>query len=133
MPTTTTQVGVVWSDLHHSIVQDSTGGIKLSINIEAVKTSIDNILRTYPSERVMLPSFASNLHNILFNIIDDHMADSVSRDIRDAIEKWDDRIIVNSIDISTKPDANSVFIALFFSIKGFSRIFEHTFTVKEAE
>jgi len=127
----TYQATEVWSDLHHDIVADARGNIKKAINIDAVITSIDNILRTYPSERVMLPTFASSLHDIVFELMDDHTAELMTSGIREAIEKWDDRVIVNSANLVRVPDQNYMELYLSFTIRGYDRIFEHKFTVKE--
>jgi len=43
----------VWSDLHQDLVTDSHGSIKKVINVDAVATSIDNILNTNLGERCL--------------------------------------------------------------------------------
>jgi len=53
----------VWSDLHQDIKTDSRGNIKKVTNIESVNTSIDNILRTYPSERCLAKGTSIKLLN----------------------------------------------------------------------
>jgi len=63
----------IWSDLHQSLKTDAQGSIKKVINIEAVKTSIDNILRTAKGTRVMLRNFGSDLKGMLFENIDNSL------------------------------------------------------------
>lgn len=43
----------VWSDLHHELITDSQGRVKKVLDVDAVYTSIDNILRTYQGERCL--------------------------------------------------------------------------------
>jgi len=53
MNTKTTEV---WSEIDPEIVSDGLGQIKRVINVDAVKASIDNILRTRPGERCFVGS-----------------------------------------------------------------------------
>jgi len=119
------QVGEIWSDLDHRLVVDSSGKIKKAINVEAVMTSIDNILRTSRGERIMLPEFGGGLDSVVFESMDDDFIDFFVRDIKDVIETWDDRVEVVEVSFLTDPDANSVSLKLLFSIRGYDRIFEY--------
>ena len=116
-------VSEIWSDLHHNLITDSSGMLKKVINIEAVKTSIDNILRTYKGTRVMLRDFGSDLKGMLFENIDDNLTDMIADEIKDAINTWDNRVIVNSIDFKTDADRNLVTILLKFTIRGYDEVF----------
>jgi len=119
------QISVVWSDIDHRIVKDAIGEIKLAINVQAVMSSIDNILRTNRGERVMLPEFGSNLQNLIFESMDDDMIDFIARDIKDVIETWDDRVEVNQLSFLSDPDGNSVSLQLLFSIRGYDQVFSY--------
>jgi len=46
--------------------------------------------------------------------------------IKDSIQAWDDRIILNSVDIYVDPDNNSVTFKIFFSIRGYEQVFEYS-------
>lgn len=113
---------VIWSDLHQDLVTDSSGVIKESINIESVKTSIDNIVRTAPSERVFLPTFALGLGDFVFESINTGLLNSIASDIKNVIETWDDRVIVKEVGIKTLPDQHQVEINLSFEIRGYSEL-----------
>jgi phage baseplate assembly protein W len=120
----------VWSDIFQDISTDGQGRIKKSVNIEAVKTSIDNILRTYPGERVMLPEFASRLKGLVFEPISAALATRISDEVKRVIEAWDDRVTVASVDYQADPDRNQVSITVRFIIRGYSETFQHTVTVR---
>ena len=92
-----TNIGIVWSDVDHRLALNAQGEIKIVNNMQAVMSSIDNIIRTYRGERVMLPEFGSGLQNIAFEQIDDDLADLVSRDIKEVVEIWDDRVTISNI------------------------------------
>jgi len=109
---------IIWSDLHHSLTFDGSGELQRAYNEEAVKVSIDNIIRTRLGSRVMRPEFGSGIYDYLFSPMSTTTAQRLARNIREAIEKWDDRVIVNSVNISQSTDYNSVKIDILFSIKG---------------
>ena len=113
----------IWSDLHQSIKTDAQGSIKKVINIEAIKTSIDNIMRTSKGERVMLRDFGSDLKSMLFENISESLIDIISDEIRNAITIWDNRVIVNSINFETDADRNEVKITVLFAVRGYDEIF----------
>lgn len=120
----------VWSDLDHRLIQDAQGNLKKVTNIEAVMTSIDNILRTYKSERVMLPSFGADLRGLIFERMNSTLLNIITRNIKENIEKWDDRVLVETISIYPQPDDNAITISTKFSIRGQGGIFEHVTTIK---
>lgn len=120
------KIGVVWSDLHPSIVPDGLGDIKIVENVASVMGSIDNILRTQKGERVMLPEFGSNLGGMVFENIDDTLMKFIAHDVKESIERWDDRVSVEQVQAVTDPDRSSASIVVKFRIKGYgSSIFEH--------
>jgi len=116
----------IWSDLHQSIKTDVQGSIKKVINIEAVKTSIDNILRTPRGTRVMLRDFGSDLKSMLFENIDDSLTDLIENEIKEAIATWDNRVIVNAVDFKTDADRNQVTVLVKFAVRGYDKVFSHS-------
>ena len=123
-------IGTVWSDLDHRLIPDALGNIKTVINVDAVMTSIDNILRTYPGERVMLPEFASSLHGIVFENTNKTLLDYLSRDLKDTIERWDDRIIIQGIKFYSNPDLGEISLTISFGIRGSGQMFQYTKSIK---
>jgi len=117
---------VVWSDLNERLVTDGQGGIKLSINADSVRTSIDNILRTAQGERVMLPEFALGLRNMLFEPITDSLMNRISNSIKSSIERWDDRVIIEEVGFELDPDQSMVSTTLTFRIRSYQDTFTHT-------
>ena len=117
--------GVVWSDIDHRFVKDSVGALKRAENVEAVYTSIDNILRTMKGERVMLPTFASDLRGLLFEPLTQASVSFLTKGIKDTIEAWDNRVKVEEVSIARDPDRNVLSIALVFRIHGYSDTFQY--------
>jgi len=113
----------VWSDLDAKLIYHPRDGILRAVDIEAVKTSVDNILRTYPFERVMRPTFASNLGYMLFEPLSDSAIRRASSEIEKIITTWDDRVIVNSVKFSIDSDKSQVDIVVSFSVRGYDQVF----------
>lgn len=120
----------IWSDLDHRLVQDAQGDLKKVINVQAVLTSVDNILRTNKGERVMLPEFGSSLKDMTFESMNSPILDLISRDLKNEIETWDDRVNVTQVRYLDDPDNNSVVLEISFTIKGFYRIFKQDILIK---
>ena len=116
----------VWSDLNPTLVTDSQGKLKLDINIDAVKGSIDNILRTSQGERIMLPEFAFGLKSMLFEPINDRLLNRLSDAVKKSIEIWDDRIIIDEVSFKSDPDYSTITVNLSFRVKSFYETFSHT-------
>jgi phage baseplate assembly protein W len=116
----------IWSDIHSRVVVDARGSIKKVVNVDSVITSIDNILRTRPGERVMLPSFGAGMQDLVFESTSQDVYDSLADAIKTAIERWDDRVIINSVDFFTVPDQNLLTVKMFFGIRGYDKIFEYS-------
>lgn len=117
---------VVWSDINERLVADDQGNVKMSYNIDAVKTSIDNILRTSQGERVMLPEFALGLRDLLFEPITDSLLNKLSNSIKATVEAWDNRVSVEGVGFDSYPDKNQIDISLTFRIRGYQEVVDQT-------
>lgn len=72
---------IVWRDLDERLVTDSQGNLKTAENVEAVATSIDNILGTMQGERVMIPQFASRFRSLLFESLTEDLMNYVGKSV----------------------------------------------------
>ena len=123
---TSEKIGVIWSDLDPRIIPDGQGDIKVVENVASVMGSIDNILRTRRGERVMLPEFGSSLSSMVFENIDETLMKFVAHEVKQSIERWDDRVVVEQVQAATDPDRSAVAIVISFRIKGYGNsIFKH--------
>lgn len=122
----TNVVGEIWSDIHSSITVDARGSIKKAVNVDAVISSIDNILRTRPGERVMLPTFGAGMSDLLFEPTDLNAYDDIEDRLRRSIAVWDDRVNINNVSFEVDADRNQVTVKMSFAIRGYEQIFEHS-------
>ena len=118
----------VWSDLHHSLVTDASGAVRKVVDVNAVKTSVDNILRTQYNSRVMLPEFGCGLQDLLFSPMNELLMSKVVQNIKTAIQTWDNRVSVDGIDVLQSPDLSQVKIDLSLSIRDYDDIFNMSIT-----
>lgn len=105
-----------WKDIDINFYRQQDGDIKSDYHIEAVKNSIENILRTMPGWRRMLPEFASNLWHILFEPMDEQTANEIGERLLEAIQIWDNRVTVHNIHINANYQYYQYEISLTFSI-----------------
>jgi len=116
----------IWSDLDHRFQTDAQGSLKKVTNIDSVRTSIDNILRTFQGERVMLPPFASRIKDLVFDPISDRLGRKAAEEVKRVIETWDDRVTIASVDYNSKPDRNFVSLNIHFVLRGYSEEYVQT-------
>ena len=119
----------VWSELDHNFVVDDQGNLKKVTNVEAVKSSIMNILGTRQGSRLFFPPFAEAFSSMLFETIDNHLSSFLSNQMKTVVERWDDRVTLISSEFQSKPDLNTVSVTLYFAIRGYQDVFslEHQF------
>jgi len=128
-----TTLGVIWSELDHRLIQDSQGNLKVAENIAAVMSSIDNILRTRKGERVMLPEFGSDLGDAVFETFDGTVLKYLSRDLKTTIERWDDRVIIDDVQMYPDPDRQYLSVTIVFAIKGYSDLYKYETQIRGGE
>jgi len=107
----------VYSDIDMKLRKATDGDITKDEEFDAIENSLQNILATMKGERRMLPEFAANIWQMLFEPIDDTTARRIGSDILQAIEIWDNRIIVDNINVNANYDKNQYDIKVRFSIK----------------
>ena len=71
-------------------LQNGAGGFfnQSYTTIDQVKSNIRNLLLTMKGERLMQPSFGSDLMNIIFEPINDNTIDRIKISIKEALDEW---------------------------------------------
>lgn len=70
-------------------------------DMDQIKSDLLVLLLTHPGERVMLPDYGTPLRSLLFELNDDVIVQEARRMIIDSIRRWEPRIAVNNINITT--------------------------------
>jgi len=108
------------------ITQDEKIGFKLPFTLEstnqsvttfeAIKTNLENLVKTQKGERVFQPNLGVDLKKHLFNQITEESIIGLQDDIIEQISIWLPFVTVN--DIQTKPqiDKNTIGIEITFGV-----------------
>ena len=107
-----------WKDIDINLDKKRDGDIKDFTDEEAIKQSIRNIFYTMPGSRRRLPEFAFNLYYQLFEPVDEITAREIGENLLGAIQRWDNRIIVEDLLVKPDPDKNTYYVRLTLKIRG---------------
>jgi phage baseplate assembly protein W len=77
---------------------DRRGDIALAHGEDDVEQAMSIILSTAPGERPMRPEFGCGVHDYVFDVIDAATLGRMEEEIHVALERWEPRIDVLSID-----------------------------------
>ncbi len=99
---------ILGSGLAFPLSVDHRGGIALARGEEDIEQAIRVILGTAPRERPMRPEFGCEIHQLVFDTIDAEMIGKMDTAIRVALDRWEPRIEVTSIDFDLTDTAQGV-------------------------
>ena len=81
------------------------GGIEMVDEAASVRQAILLLLSTIPGERVMRPDYGCDIYRLIFSPNDDTTAGLAIYYVRRALERWEPRIQILSIDAGRSPDS----------------------------
>ena len=87
-------------------VDTASGRIAMSEHEQDIRESIRIILATAPGERLMRPDFGCGIHDLVFSTISRATVGLFESRLREAIIKWEPRVEILQVDISTKEASN---------------------------
>ena len=93
-----------------------TGNVKKSINRDAVKNSVRNIILTNHGERFFKPKFGGNVTSKLFENASKFTEFNTARSIRIALANYEPRAEVIKVKVTTDPDTNNLTVSLKFRV-----------------
>ena len=85
-----------------------------------VKSNIKNLLLTMKGERIMQPTFGTDLYKILFEPMTDMLTNDISDVIREAVNEWLPYVILQEVKVDLSPDnidRNEYHVSLKFSLQ----------------
>lgn len=108
----------VYSDIKLDFFIDpKTKDLTKSLDIEAVKNAIRNVLLTRKMERRMLPEFGASLEQLLFEPIDETTAKRIGKIIIEELTFWEPRVTVSQVSVIPDEDNMRYDITLFYSVQ----------------
>lgn len=117
-------------NIHNSTKKDYEG----NLDVAAVMAGLRNIFTWTKGERILLPTFGSNLQSLLYEPINDTLVQEVKQLLVLDIRKWEPRVVVKKLDITITPELteqNTVYITIEFTIPSLSDkvyLFKETIT-----
>lgn len=107
----------IYSDIPISFTAHPvTGNIKKSINREAVKNSIKNIVLTNHGERFFKPKFGGNVTSQLFENASKFTEFNTARSIRISLQNFEPRAEIINCKVTSNPDNNNLTVSLKFRV-----------------
>ena len=108
---------VIFSDIPISFTAHPiTGNVKKSINRDAVKNSVRNIILTNHGERFFKPKFGGNVTSKLFENASKFTEFNTARSIRIALANYEPRAEVIKVKVTADPDTNNLTVSLKFRV-----------------
>ncbi|MGH2969513.1 MAG: GPW/gp25 family protein [Solirubrobacteraceae bacterium] len=89
---------IIGSGLAFPLQVDRRGGIALAKDETDIEQAIELILATAPGERPMRPEFGCGVHDFVFDSIDASTVGKMEVAIRDALDHWEPRIVVETVE-----------------------------------
>lgn len=87
------------------IATNVQGSLQLSSHIASLEESIRIILGTQLGERAYRPNFGSRLSEVMFEPMNTQVLMLIRLYVKEAIEKWEPRLLLK--DVITEPDPNT--------------------------
>ena len=95
-----------YTDIDLDLTQKRDGDIQEFVGIDAINSSLNNIIGTLKRSRRKLPTFACNLWDLLFEPMDEITAFDIGEELTTAIEKWETRVAIENIRIIPNYEKN---------------------------
>ena len=99
-----------------------TGDIGALANEDAIKRSVENLVRTKLGERFFNPRLGSEIENSLFEIPDEAVTYNLEDDIIVLLENFEPRIANTKVRISYPINTNELNVSIAYDIVGLSII-----------
>ena len=91
---------IIGSGLAFPLQVDRRGGIALARDETDIEQAIELILATAPGERPMRPEFGCGVHDFVFDSIDATTVGRIELAIRDALDRWEPRVFVETVEFN---------------------------------
>jgi phage baseplate assembly protein W len=94
--------------LQYPLVKTPKGVLAHSSDIPQIKADLLQLLLTNPGERVMLPEYGVPLRRLVFEPNDTRLEMAARNMIAEAIQKWEPRVEIKDIIVSSQIDASDL-------------------------
>ena len=105
------------------VTKDEKMGVAMSAGEESIQESIWIILSTAPGERVMRPDFGCGIHRWVFEVNDAATVGQVTKEVRDALIRWEPRIDVLDVVTEVKGRGEVLLINIHYRVRSTNNYF----------
>lgn len=114
-----TRISRAFKDITLSFVPHPvTKDLQILKNENAIRRSVRNLVATIPTERFFNSILGSNVKRSLFDFVDFATASVIQREVRIAIENFENRIENLNIEVTPLYDQNAFNVLVIFDIIG---------------
>ena len=97
------------------------GELPMTYDVDAVKTSIRNILMWRVGENILRPEFGHNIHRSMYEQITDFNKERLAQEIQRALEENEPRITIRAVSVQRSEDDeqnNRLNVKVVYNVKG---------------
>ena len=106
-----------WADLDLDFTKHPvTNDITRKMNVEAVKRSVRNLIRTNKYEKHFHPEIDGGVTRHLFELSTAHTKHDIELAIRNCLANFESRVIVDNVRVSGDLDRNGFNVSIFFTV-----------------
>ena len=114
-----TQVSRTFKDISFSFKRHPvTNDVTVLKNEDAIKKSVQNLIRTHVNERFFNELLGTSIENSLFELVGEDIGASIEEEIETLLENFELRIKTTKIDVDTEKDYNGLYITIKYNIVG---------------
>ena len=104
-------------DLEFSLIKNpNTDDLMVLNDIQSIKNSVRNLILTNKGERIFQPYIGTTLSNVLFEIADSDLGDTIIESIKTVLSLFEPRIVVDSILVSLEDDNITLSVQIRYTI-----------------
>lgn len=93
-----------------------TNDVSTFQNIESVKKSVSNLLKYKRGEKLFNPDFYTGVYDSMFEPMNILQVDKLKEAIKNLLNKYETRILVNDVSIKQNLDSNEINVYLYFTV-----------------
>lgn len=97
---------------------DAKGDFKRVRDIDVIITSWNNILMTPRRTYIFDPDYGSDLHEIIFDPVDDTTVERIKTEVETRIRTYDDRATIDDIEVLLNANGKGFTVNLFIEYEG---------------
>jgi len=102
--------------------------VEMVSGAEDIRQSLEILFSTIPGERVMQETFGADLPRLMFEELDQRLASTVERLLKNAILEHESRIRLDKIDVErSKEEPYSLLIHIYYTVRGVNSRFNMVF------